>query len=1153
MQQEFDLLSAAFEADNKEECSAHFREFCAAFFHDLNKDVPGGIFSKIMKKKSVFQTGMEYINMIISQNMMFKMQLIDFIQSITQLFKFLMHYKMKTEIHYQSFDVFLTILDSFKGTDDTIKLKLLGDVMVYGLDLYQFIENPEEMYKFYIPDSKIEPEYNTHSYVKLYEKLLIHFKNNHDPFKYWWMILCESLFPVIFSATSTEIKLIKSPKYNLEIFANALLEPTVDINEISTMYPEYILFLISETAIKTAKPFFDKYHEKLPDIILAASDRFLKSVSSFLYAIIPILGTLIILPENNAAKLYFDEILTTWDKMVQRKPGVQNYILPLYADMIHANPDTSSIYTILLMAYKSNSQIPDVISTNIKNLSDDVLSISCGFSGVLAVAFLKQIFRLTDQQVKIIAERIPNDCGKHFIQVSYKPDSQSLTTVKTDQMRIIEAISVKFDTRPRLEADTFIKRFFDKWEQDIGLNAMYSTFTRTFVSALQILPAAITVNTPEILIPYLDKFTRVALDAHDAQVLVSSVDVVSLIVNTRDMGPHITPIMASRICRAILKLLSISIDDKIEIGLDIASYVLLSGNPMFMTIVPFMVYILQQEKRHPKPKVVPALEYALLFLSMNDVGEATQAIESKMTDILKSIGGQLSNSAKAYFNSNKRLKSPITLEILDVLVRAITKSYQMMYMSAVRLVHGFAASNLDVPRALEACFGLNLYNYLLVDGMYSLIDVAEDMRKNSPQFLLNLAILIEVHFNDAANDPDSKWCSQLMILFIELARRHGEKKLLEEFFEKLSIISKTRPDLIEVLLTYLANRKILQLKEDKQMQAIGMSSPDAFQSVVKYDNDSVLITSRYTSKSAYKFKIINENSENENQKITENVENLSEKNFDDSLMTHTAKLFSNLKKKIVAQNIDILSTPQENTQIKEDSNLDLPDHEPKNEENENEVNSTSLDSTVLAMYNLGLFGDMGTESLSPMVENQHSVLHRIVSAQVKLQATVPVFYAKNGNYVWKWEETSRDFQSFAAALGTPDTSTTRKFGDWRMEGKFYISPAEKEFNNTCAENCPVCVLWIEDGITLSARDVGADQSTIVISVQPLTTGFLRVMMSESKLTTLLTNTNVIKAESVCSMVRASVVTLCLGSEQNYPYELGKSVKENISKVASQFT
>ncbi|EAY09399.1 hypothetical protein TVAG_420210 [Trichomonas vaginalis G3] len=282
MQQEFDLLSAAAKSGNNSDCSKYFKEFCAAFLKDLCNEIPASLFSKLIKKKTAFTAGLDYFNIIITSDIMSKIQLIDFHQGISSLFKLLMHYRMKKEIHFQSFDLFLTILDYFENTNDTVKLKLLGDLMVYGMDMSQFIENPESLYNCYIPDTKIEPEYNPKQFVKLYEKFLKHFKQHQSAFTYWWTIICESFLPVIFNSTSSQIKLIKNPKYNLNLFASALLDPSIDASKMSKLYPEYILLVISETAENTAISFFEKYSDYLSNIVISAADRFCSSILHFL-------------------------------------------------------------------------------------------------------------------------------------------------------------------------------------------------------------------------------------------------------------------------------------------------------------------------------------------------------------------------------------------------------------------------------------------------------------------------------------------------------------------------------------------------------------------------------------------------------------------------------------------------------------------------------------------------------------------------------------------------------------------------------------------------------------------------------------------------------------------------------------------------------
>ncbi|EAY09398.1 hypothetical protein TVAG_420200 [Trichomonas vaginalis G3] len=853
-------------------------------------------------------------------------------------------------------------------------------------------------------------------------------------------------------------------------------------------------------------------------------------------------------------------IINVWDAIVQRKIDNAQYILITYADTLIQNPDPCSIYLFLLMTYKANQVIPAKIASELKNFPEDVISIARSFGGVLACAFLQQILKLTISDMEIITNRYPNHCGKLFMHVFFQQNSQD-TTISTDYMSIIEAIPVVFDTKPKLEADTFIKLFFRNWDQDPGLIKMYSTFTRTFVSAIQSLPSVIHVKTAEILIPYLNTFTKVAFETKDPLILFETVDVVSKIVYTREIGPHITPVMTSKICLSLLKLLCVSNKNYVEIGLDRAASSILSGNPIFMTIVPFLVHILNDLKIHPKTSVVSALESALLYFTVNDITKAIDSIEKKMINLLNTSNTQYSQSASIYFlnrssgNDLNRISSKvITANIIKIFTAIFSKSFLTdTTMSFVRLVHGYAALNIPIPPDLEDCLKSINISYNLADGMYSLIDVADTLKTNNNDLLTNLVGIIITHFMIYSTKKDPRGSAQLMILAIELSRRLGDFNFIEDFLSRI----KNMPDIIEVLVSHLSASNVVSFSPDINPVCIGVSSIDALQVLnEESEKNAQLLTARYTSKTSHRFDIIEE--EDKSDGIEEKVETLKseEEDFENSNpSSQTAKLFSNLKEKIISQNLrQLLNTPTNSDQkIENDKNREFKILSEKTAKIERKKSKpTNSDSTLLAMYCLGLFGENRYETL-PSAGNIMQAFRRVISTTVKKEAKVPLYFARGGKFDWKWSETSKDFQSFAESLGRKDKSTTRKFGDWRLDGTFFVVPADSEYKPKCEDTMnDVRVVWSEDGITISSKDFNKDKNTTVICVQPLKTGFVRVTTMNAKVTSLLANTNIVRAESAPSMICTTVVTLCLGNEFNTPFTLGIPNKENIIKMVPQY-
>ena len=172
MHQEFAPLKRAIESSNTPDAVQRFKKYCNAFKGEILSEVPQTFLAKIVKRQTPLETGIDNFHYIIKSGFLKKMPWLDFVQSITPLFQVLLHPFINMDIHLKSFDLLLDVLSGLEDDAETkdYSLKLVGDIVVYGLQLFLFIDKANEMYNTILPENKLAMEQdfaNFHEIVKI--------------------------------------------------------------------------------------------------------------------------------------------------------------------------------------------------------------------------------------------------------------------------------------------------------------------------------------------------------------------------------------------------------------------------------------------------------------------------------------------------------------------------------------------------------------------------------------------------------------------------------------------------------------------------------------------------------------------------------------------------------------------------------------------------------------------------------------------------------------------------------------------------------------------------------------------------------------------------------------------------------------------------
>ena len=1160
MQHEFAALKQSIVSKNYVEATQCFKRYCAAFIDEAKSEQPQSFFAKIVKKQTPLESGIEHFGYIIKSGVMKRIPFTELIQSITPLFQVLLHPFIKKENHIIAFSLVLDVVSALEDDAEKkdLSVKLLGDIIVYGFQLFQCIERPEDMYPDDLPNNIAVIEQDTSTlHIQLFDSLMEHIKKHKNHICFWWSLLCESLLSIYFGSTTCKFTFINRPHFKMEKISKLLCSDDVDEERISKLYPHYILQVIAETAEKSSVPFFDKFSDHLNEIFIEASKTNYSSVASFYVSILPHIGNMIKRPDNNQARLLFDKYNRIWASLIRSNEETAELIINEISTKVQTQRDPTTVYAALLMSYQLGKPIPKPISMHIKDMGQEVESVACAFAGVLAIVFMPQLLHLSKKDMEQIEDEAFTDCGTFFLKVAFRPNTLSIVP-HVEMMRIIGSISIVHDQRPPLEVSPFIEQFFDGWKTDQGIHEMYSSFIRTLVMIIQSLPSSVQVDAKKILIPSMNEFTKVALETAKPKVVLQSVDVVSLIISTRQIVPHITPVATSKTALAHLKLISLNDSECIEVGILRASASILSGNPILMAIVPYLVTLVLSEKiTNIQPIVVSAFEYAVMYFSQNEelIKKAVDSIENKMLPVLATIKDFLSPTASSYFIGNKKtLQSPFEYIISILSHEIISSKSEEVRLSFVRLIHGFSVLNMKIPpQVMNIMKQIKELDDIMIAGMYSFVDIADIIRKNNDNFLPNIIATLEIEY-DRSFEKSSRPAAQIFILAYQLCIACGEWEMLSELFTRIKY-----NEVIDLLLSFMCERYTRPaIGTVSEESSVFCSSQNSLQIVHKNEQgETEVTTTKPTISSVHSFTTIKQEEEDAKEPPYETFEeDNDEEDVANEISHNTDQIFTRIIEEIKAQHEEGLlsvtnigpKTPRKQSIIRK------PPHDKSSSKSAmQKKHATDYDASLAAIGALGLFGRYGFEKNL----NKQDILriNEIIQTEVKRTCIFPVYYAKGGKIEWKWEETSKTFQRFSHSLGENETSTTRSFKDWRINGKFLIMPSG---GSTLKDKIIqwLKIVWCEDGVTIPPNEFHGKgtQATTVISIQPLRTGFVRIYTENIKSNNiLLSGVKVIPGESLTSMLKTTVCSLYSSTETtDNPFSRGLLNQNNIEKVSHSF-
>jgi len=1180
------------------------------FFSDqMKNESKSSFFSFKLFKASPFDQGIQTMRECIYHGV-FTLMPYELTRRLRELFGVLMKPSSSPQIHKESFTLFLEILYSSSSRINFDDIEFVADFLVDACCLRRFSNNSEEL---------IYHKEKGESFIYDLFAQLISFMNQHPNPLFWWAVMCYSIIPPLISSPQSKTVLSTIPIFPyVDVFQMIIGELRADSeSEILTRFPQHLLRICYDISHNNPALIFTFVEvigsvQSIVSLLSHSSDNDCQSVTCFFESILFSFGTVLSNPQNYdkekylTARTHFTTCIKAWTEFTRTAKDfdrVSEIVNQISIWVLHF-PDPFSLFGILLMIYLTGLPIPSQLRDSFSQVDSRMLSSACAFACIIAIAFAHQLIGIDSSITNhIFGESFSHDCVSVFISLNHSPLVRRYTAnAETNEM--IKGVHIMGDKRPVSDAIKYIEMLFNGWESDSGMCKLRACFTYTLITLISSIPLTFDVSVSNIFSDSLLKFHGISDGADKPELVILCTEVVVGIISLRSFSLSLPSSLVAKTTLMILKSMCFSNYNLSSIAADRACHVILSGNSVFFTIIPFLLYYFWNYPNFIPEKIhIQTVFSASQFFSRHPCKKSVQAVEGRVSQLIKCSQDSISDISKRYFIMHE--KKPLDnvtdpgfpLFADDTFAEASQRmllcwmrrylslnndvlNYQLyfsVFLSSIGHVTYGNCSELDIATACEIAARINPQHAAVLQPM---ADYASKFGKGYVEGVCSA--LMESFFLS----ENIKKAIPALFLAIDVCTVTKNIDTLKYIFNRITQACERNPvssgyyDIANLLLLTIARMFDSSYFSQQKLtlepsSVLSFSSNSSIHIVQDLCEEPVVISTTLSGKSIFKIK-------KNTIKYSEPLSIKMEPTYEELETPEDGKIgsiicefdfYTRLRDEVIQAGYDsLLASPKDIQSCKPVQDEITPISPESNNidslSSGSGVSYPALDETLSALCVFRLFGGSIAEIPIPQKCPYSNDILYLLQNRMKNSIFVPVFYSLSEQISVKdsldtqWENTSELFKQFVLSLGmVQNNRSSIVYSKWNCDCTFEIAPLV--FGTVLSDSWiasalkrRIQIIWNES-TELDKKDYISNGIDVVrITIQPLRNGLLRIVVDENFIKSIygpLSGIMLVPYECLPSLIQTSVISIYSAialKEYIDPIEQRTESQERMNRIIS---